>query len=398
MPSIQSSPHPLVFKLINASKLGLTAVRSDTVAVRTRARALEGMQKEAIVCCAPTGTAWRMVSDEGPYLNGTDLAPFPLAFFTAGMASSYMSEILALLRERKIGYRDVSFVQDSRYTMTGSAVKGTMTGGALPVDLNFSIEADADRQQLMELVASAVGASPASALLRHSLVSEFTLTVNDEPVPTGRVRALAGEPEKAPDGFDAAAPVTPADFPPDIISKLDSVQSISGVEGGAGSSLAPEQDRTLHVRGVCSMSEDGMKEICVQLLKPIGSVFRFLSDDSVRFAGRERAPSGLAYLSAGIAFCYMTQLGRYAHIVRKPLEDCRIVQDTHFSLPGASGGTRVPGSADPVRTHVYLKTPEGSDYGRTLVDMGEQTCFLHAACRSSLKTKVACNLQPAYSV
>ena len=42
---------------------------------------------------------------------------------------------------------------------------------------------------------------------------------------------------------------------------------------------------------------------------PTGSVFRFLSDDSVRFGGKERAPSGLAYVSAGIAFCFMTQLG-----------------------------------------------------------------------------------------
>lgn len=138
----------------------------------------------------------------------------PLAFFTAGMASSFMSEILALLRERQIAYRDMSLVQDNRYTMSGSAVKGTMTGGALPVDLNVAI--------------------------------------------------------------DAAKPVAPPDFPPDIIAKLESAQSVLGVDGGAGSSLASEQNRTL-------------------------------------------------------------------------------------------------------------------------VDMGEQTCFLHAACRSELKTKVACNLQVAQS-
>ena len=102
-------------------------------------------------------------------------------------------------------------------------------------------------------------------------------------------------------------------------------------EGGAGSSLQAEQKRTLHVRGTGRVSPDGIQEAKVQLFKPIGSVFRFLSDDAARFGGTERAPSGLAYLSAGIAFCFLTQIGRYAHITKQDLQDYRIVQDSAFS-------------------------------------------------------------------
>ena len=32
------------------------------------------------------GVTWRLVSDEGPYLNGHDAAPCPLAFLSVGMA------------------------------------------------------------------------------------------------------------------------------------------------------------------------------------------------------------------------------------------------------------------------------------------------------------------------
>ena len=93
-----------------------------------------------------------MVSDEGPYLNGTDLAPFPLAFFTAGMAADFMAAMAATLAQRQIAYRDIHFTQDNRYSMTGSALKGTMTGGALPVELRVNIDADVDRNELAELV------------------------------------------------------------------------------------------------------------------------------------------------------------------------------------------------------------------------------------------------------
>lgn len=33
--------------------------------------------------------------------------------------------------------------------------------------------------------------------------------------------------------------------------------------------------------------------------------------------GRDAAPSPLAYLAAGVAFCFMTQLGRYAEIMKE---------------------------------------------------------------------------------
>ena len=84
----------------------------------------------------------------------------------------------------------------------------------------------------------------------------------------------------------------------------------------------------------------------------------------------------------------MTQFGRYASIAKKELAAYRIVQDTHFSKGGASGGTGVAGTAAPVETHVYLETPEGDDFARQVLDMSEQTCFLHALCRTELKARL----------
>jgi hypothetical protein len=41
-----------------------------------------------------------------------------------------------------------------------------------------------------------------------------------------------------------------------------------------------------------------------------------------------------------------------------------------------------------VETHVYLDTPEGVEFARTIVDVSEQTCFLHALCRTDLRTRL----------
>jgi hypothetical protein len=85
----------------------------------------------------------------------------------------------------------------------------------------------------------------------------------------------------------------------------------------------------------------------------------------------------------------MTQFGRYAKIARKDLRDYRIVQDTHFSLGGASANTGKAGHADPVETHVFLQSGENDEFARLALDMSEQTCFLHALCKTDLKTRVS---------
>ena len=85
MPSIESSPHPLIFKIANRDPLPSSHSNDkNQIAIHTMTRALDGMQKEAIVNDSFTNTAWRMVCDEGPWLNGTDLSSFPLGFFSTG--------------------------------------------------------------------------------------------------------------------------------------------------------------------------------------------------------------------------------------------------------------------------------------------------------------------------
>ncbi len=378
---------PRFFAFDDPGSLGLEAPSPRReVALRTYVRSLAGMQKEALVVSSEGGPGWRLVSDEGPYLAGFDEAPFPLAFLNAGMVASYANEVVALADQRGIAYDDLRVVLDNHYTMEGSAIKGTMIGGALPPDVTVELATDADEASARNLAADAIDAAPLNGLLRGENTSRFTLTHNGQVLDPDRV---AGMDEPAlPDVADRYDDIA-VDGPQgaeELMQRVATAEHTEG-EGGANSSLQADQKRQLHVRGTCRFEPDGTKVIDVQLFSPKGSNFRFRSDER-RADGPQRAPDAATLISAGIAFCFMTQFGRYAAITRKQLDRYRISQDTHFSSGGASGGTGQAGAADPVDTHVYLDTQEDDGFARTLLDMGEQTCFLHALCRTDLKPRL----------
>jgi hypothetical protein len=350
-------------------------------AVRFAGRSLSVMQKEALVVSSASGRAWRLVSDEGAYLDGADEAPCPLAFFTVGMVSMFMEEIIALAAQRGISLGQVELTQDNYYTMKGSALKGTMTGGAKDVVLEARIDSPAAAASLRELVCDAVAAAPVNGLLRGVKDSLFTLALNGEPVVPDKAKGLPGEPPSdLAAGLDALEPA-PGGWAGLVVRGGPSPKTAEATSS-QGSSLAEEQDRILHLRGICTLRDDGVKQVEQRLFNPHGSIFRFLSDE------RGRAPDAASYLAAGIGFCFMTQLGRYAKIAKKDLAAYRVVQDLHFAPGGATGGTGKAGAADPVETHVFLDSAENDAFARAALDIGEQTCFLHALCRTDVKVRV----------
>jgi len=376
---------PPFFPVANALEIGLVAPEDRLgLPVRTWVRALEGMQKEALVINGATGRAWRLVSDEGPYLDGHDRAPCPLCTFITGLVASYMNEITALAAAREIVVSDTKLTLDTFYSMEGSALRGTMTGGAAAPRLVAEIAADADDETVRRLILDAVATSPATGLFKGVLDSRFNLSHNGEEISVGKVEALNVPLEPDPgQAFDLVEVADVATAENLMVRRKPAAEVEGGVPGGAGSSLQESQSRRLHVRAVCTVRDDGVKEIVENLFSPIGSEFGFLADEAPGFGGSGLAPDASTYVSAGLGFCFMTQFGRYARITKRRLGEYRIVQDTHFT-PGAAGGREVPAQAEAVETHVYLATPEEEEFSRRTLDMGEQTCFLHATCRTDL--------------
>ena len=389
--AIEESGWPLVFR-VGDGLFPDAQVSDGMTGVRMLVRSLTGMQKEALVSVAGA-PAWRMVSDEGPYLNGTDLAPFPLAFFTAGMQFSLLSELLTAARAADVRLRSVTIDCDNRYSMEGSFLRGDAIGGAMPADIAVRLDGDLDATQGQRLIATAERGCPAQGLIRAALSNRFALRLDGRPIELAELSACDPvTPTLFEEVFAVAAP-QPGD--PAIIKKLRAAEAIAGVEGGAGSSLQAVQKWTLHVRGRAHWLGGFRAETKIQLLHPIGSTFRFVSDESAERGGDETAPPPLAYLNAGVGFCYMTQLGRLAHIRRQPLESYAIGQDSGFARAAdTDASSRV--AVGPFNTTVDLRNPavemlqQGLDepHAADLVRMGQRTCFLHAAMRGSYPSKL----------
>ena len=380
---IGTSVQPAFFKVANADEVGIKAPENRKGdALRTWVRSFSGFQKEALVRSAKTGDTWRFVSDEGPYLNGHDAACCPLAFLSCGMAASYMNEILALAELQAVKVRKLKLVQDNYYTMKGSMLKRTMVGGAENIELQVEIDCDLDDAALSEFLINSTFASPLNGLMRGQIDSLFRLSKNGTELPTARALELDGP--ILPDPGDHFAKATPVESEEPLMARLGPTPKKAVAKGTAtgSSSLSDEQDRRLNIGAVAELREDGIKSIQQMQYSPFGTSFRLLSSED------GRAPDANSLISAGIGFCFMTQFGRFASMLKLDLPDYRIAQDTHFSLGGASGGTGKAGEADPIETHVYLETTESDAMAQEMLDISEQTCFLHAFCRTDLKTKL----------
>jgi len=383
---------PLYYIAGNAAAAGFAAPPNrHGQSLRTWVRSLGGMQKEALVVSAATGTAWRFACDEGGHLGGFNKAPNPLTYLSAGMISSYMSEITALAGLRGIALRDLALILENFYYRQGDFRQGTMVSGALPPDLTVACQADCDAPTLTALLYDGVAASPLNGLARGSHPSLFTLVHNGTVLTPTQVTPLDAAPLGHPgDNFAKLAPTADSPAVADLITPLEETDAGFAAFAKtriASPNLGPDK-HLLHMHSRCVARPDGVKEITKEQYDPPAPSWKYLSDEGEGFGGHGRAPDAASLISAGIGLCFMTQMGRFAKLAKLPLTGYAIVQDTHFSLGGASGGTGQAGRADAVETHVFLETAADDATAQQILGVGERTCFLHAFCRDDLKPKV----------
>ena len=93
--TIEGSGYPLAFMVRNGVTPKVVSGKAPSRDVfRVEARTMGGHQKEVLVSEGEGGRIWRRTSDEGAILKGSDLAPFPLAFYNAGLHADFLNRAL----------------------------------------------------------------------------------------------------------------------------------------------------------------------------------------------------------------------------------------------------------------------------------------------------------------
>ena len=384
---------PIISKVANAAAAGFAPpVDRHGQTVRTWVRSLDGIQKEALATSALTGLSWRFASDEGPHLKGRDYAPNPLSFLSVGMVASFMNEIMALAAQRGVTLSDIELTLDNYYYRDGSFRSGNMISGALGPELALTCEASCDDQAMTQLLYEAVSASPLNGLMVGAHNSKFTLTHNGRVLTPRDVAPLDVRPDPDPgDHFGALVEDNEPRVRQPLAEKLAEVEAVMAQFKNAPPPLPQlgEGKYVLHLKSRCRLLPNGVKEIVREQYASPSPTWRFLSDEAPGFGGEGRAPDAASYIAVGVAFCFMTQFGRYSDMAKIPLEAYRIIQDMHFSLGGASARTGKAGFTDPVETHVYFDSGADDATAQDVLRVGERTCFLHALCRDPVKPRAA---------
>jgi hypothetical protein len=364
--TIDQRGDPIAFRVRRGSQPPLIGAGREVIKVE--ARQLAGHQKEAVV--TQGGSAWRLASDEGRHLRGTDLAPFPLGFFNAGLQSDLYGRIRVLAASRGIALDRIEISVANHYWLTGSFIHGTGEGHAEAPDIDVRIASSAATETIQALVAAALGASPAVAFLRTPLSGNtFALYVN------GRRRNVEGVPASmGPDAVDPFRAYAHAPRPLDHDARRDLIVRTGQVEQGtivpASATVTNKLVRNVLGEGM-SLGARGTYATDTWLGMPGTSHFKLTSDEG----GGDAAPCGLALLSAGIAFCYMTQLSRYIENMKMGIRRVRLVQlNPYVAGPKAA--------AEPVDTHLFLDGDAPEATHLQLLTIAARTCYLHAASRT----------------
>jgi hypothetical protein len=250
--------------------------------------------------------------------------------------------------------------------MTGSFAKGTGTGFSDPTDVRL--------RGGPNLLAEAVAASPAFDALRRPLRNTFALYVN------GHREEVPGMP--ASEAPDAPDPYLTYPRPPAPSSTDDSnfIRKTGSLEEGEVAP-APVGTKTRIIRTVSGRSEvTGPETVETDTWLHMPGVTHFTLGSS--WAEKNRtAPSGLALFSAGVAYCFLTQLSRYIHHLKLDIGGARLVQYSPYSA-GSEG------RAGPVDTHLFLNGRADSETHANLLRIACRTCYLHATLAAELPPKL----------
>ncbi|MBM3528238.1 MAG: hypothetical protein FJX62_09105 [Alphaproteobacteria bacterium] len=360
---------PLAFRV----KQGGAAPNSGHATIKVEARQMASHQKEAVVTEGEGGGAWRLTSDEGRHLKGTDLAPFPLGFFNAGMQSDLYGRIRTIAAARNVALDDVTVRLVNHYWLTGSFIQGTGEGHAESPDIEVQVASRAPSAAIEALVNAAMDSSPAIAFARTPLAGNtFALYIN------GRRRTVEGVANSpAPDAGDPYRIYAHAPRPLDPNARRDLIVKTGQVEQGEPQLAGPTVTNKL-IRNIFGEGRPQGREgqFCTDtwLGVPGASHFKLVSDEG----GKGAAPTGLSLLSAGIAFCYMTQLSRYIENMKMNIRAVRLVQFNPYVF---SDKARV----EPVDTHLFLNGDAPDETHLQLLTIAARTCYLHAAAKTPVE-------------
>lgn len=366
---LEKSPYPLAFIAAEGAEEPTEpgpAQLSRTY--RCEVMGLGGFQKEGLVENVATGRTWRLVCDEGTYLRGADMAPAPLLHWAAGLHGDVTARIARALLAAGLDPVGLDVTMTQGFGVRGSFARGEAVGLVYGLTWNIKLQADASEGVIAQHIAAALAGSPSYAAMTRAREGAFSLYTN------GHRRPVTGVPQSAePAQDDPFLRHDRSPRPSGPAADTSGLMSRRATPGRPTIELTDDERGTVqwHIQARGTFQPDtGLVESRVGFAEGEGGAsFWILFSDQTN----QLAPDPLAYFSIGTAFCYHTQLCRYAAVRRIPAELPRLSQMSRFT--GMDGDAQ----ADRFDTHLFLRGTVAGVQAASLLAAAANTCYAHRA-------------------
>jgi len=364
---LEESRYPLAFVTDDGDARAVPELERESSSFRCEVIGLGRFHKEGLVADVATGRTWRLPADEGKYLRGTGLAPAPLMHWAAGLHGDVTSRIAHIANAESLILDELRVTVSQRFASKGSFARGEAVGLVFELAWEINIVTEESEARVSSVVDRALRTSPANAAMITGQESRFALSID------GRATPVTGLPQS--DNSTEMDPFLRHSSRPSSVGAVFAQDTILTTWPGANSStvvLSDDQQGAIgwRARAVGGYDfESGLVRSTVGFPEVAATEqWSILTD-----ATNRRAPSPLSYFSIGTAFCYHTQLCRYADVRRMPINSPRLVQGSRFSTSGGVAEAR------PFDTHLFLSGGIDEHQANSFLVAAANTCYAHRA-------------------
>lgn len=146
------------------------------------AESLDGMKKRAVIePNLPTWSPFQINCDEGTALGGTDEAPPPLGYLSAGIAFCLLTHLTAFIRSQKLDISNLKIEQRTRFSttlVTDAEEEGDFRGRCDGVETHIVVEGDHTPEEIQRLAQASENACMAMQSIMNATPTNTSIYLN----------------------------------------------------------------------------------------------------------------------------------------------------------------------------------------------------------------------------
>lgn len=146
------------------------------------AESLDGMKKKAVVePNLPTWGSFEIMCDEGGALGGTDTAPPPLGYLSAGIAFCLLTHLSSFIRSKHLNIDNLKIEQRTNFAttlVTEAEEAGDFRGECEGVETHIIVEGDHSADEIRQLAVESENACMAMQAIMNATPTNTKLYLN----------------------------------------------------------------------------------------------------------------------------------------------------------------------------------------------------------------------------